>query len=101
MKQSSSDIPSSPISSASNTDVKPIIQSVLPKSHKARASPKTSNPTKKKKASHAKESKESEAGEWNGEKKAIMVETIIAAGFKVTDLDSLADEVCSLLVILP
>ena len=41
------------------------------------------------------------AGEWNGEKKAMMMETIIAAGFKATDLDSLADKVNTLPLMLP
>jgi hypothetical protein len=101
MKRNSSDIPSSPISSASDTDVKPIIQSTPLKSHKARPSPKTSNPNKKKKESHEKESKETGAGagEWNGEKKALMMETIIAAGFKATDLETLAEKVSVLLIL--
>ena len=32
-------------------------------------------------------------GEWDPEKKAVMMDTIIAAGYKATNLDSLADKV--------
>lgn len=93
MKRNSSDIPSSPISSASDTDVKPGI-SFPPLSFKtAQTTPDTPSPNKKQKAIHAEKSNESQAGVWNGEKNALMMETIIAAGFKVVDLDSLADKV--------
>jgi hypothetical protein len=37
-------------------------------------------------------------GEWNSEKKAIMMDTIIAAGYKATDLDSLAAKVSRWLI---
>lgn len=38
------------------------------------------------------------SGEWNSEKKALMMDTIIAAGYKATNLDALADKVSHRLI---
>jgi len=96
MKRNSCDIPSSPISSASDTDTKPDVQST---SHRS----KRLQPTSEAPASNKKMKKEAISvgsgggnGEWDSEKKAAMMDTIIAAGYRATDLDSLAVKVCHL-----
>lgn len=92
MKRSSSEIPSSPVSSAPEDDFKPDSTTSPPKSKRAEPAPQT--PT-----SHTKIKKDpivsgvSENGEWTAEKKAMMMDTIIAAGYKSTDLDALAGQV--------
>jgi len=88
MKQSSSDIPSSPISSASDTDGKPDIPSTPLKSKGSQPTPKTATPNKKIKKEATSESSGGGNGEWDSEKKAIMMDNIFAAGYKATDLDS-------------
>jgi hypothetical protein len=96
MKRGPSDIPSSPISSASDADVKPEIPSTSLKSKRSQPTPKTPSPNKKIKKEATGEGIGAGNGEWDSEKKAIMTDTIIAAGYKATDLDSLAAKVCHL-----
>ena len=92
MKRSSSDIPSSPISSASNTDIKPDIQSTPNKSKRSQPTPNTLSSNKKIKEEAIGGGSGVGNGEWDPEKKAAMMDTIIAGGYKATDLDSLADK---------
>jgi hypothetical protein len=103
MKRSSSEIPSSPISSASDADIKPDVPPTPSDSKRSRPTSKTSTPNKKSK-------KEADVavsgggsgggnGEWDSEKKAVMMDTIIAAGYKATDLDALADKVSRRLIL--
>jgi hypothetical protein len=98
MKRNSSDIPSAPISSASDTDVKPEIPSTPLKSKRSQPTPKTPSPNKKIKKEATGGGSGGGSGEWDSEKKAIMMDTIIAAGYRATDLDSLADKVSRRLI---
>jgi hypothetical protein len=98
MKRNPSDIPSSPISSASDTDVKPEVPSTTLKSKTSQPKPKSPIPNKKIKKGATGGRSEGGNGEWDSEKKAIMMDTIIAAGYRATDLDSLADKVSRRLI---
>jgi hypothetical protein len=96
MKRNSSDIePSSPISSQSD-DFKPDITPPPTSKIKTSRTKSPSTPSPKKKAE--KESSGSSSGgggngEWTPEKKAIFMDRVIAAGYKVLDLGELATEV--------
>jgi hypothetical protein len=96
MKRNPFDIPSSPISSASDTDVKPEIPSTPLKSKTSQPTTKTPTPNKKTKKEATGGGSGGDNGEWDSEKKAMMMDTIIAAGYRATDLDSLAAKVCYL-----
>lgn len=99
MKRSSSEIPSSPISSASDNDTKPDIASTPPKTKKAKSTPKTPTPRKRVQeeangpSSGGGSGSGSGNGEWDSEKRGLMMDIIIAAGYKATDLESLANQV--------
>ena len=96
MKRSSSDIPSSPISSASDTDGKPDIRSTPPKFKRSQPTLKTATPNKKIRKEATGGGSGGGNGEWDSEKMGIMMDTMIASGYRATDLDSLAAKVCHL-----
>jgi hypothetical protein len=96
MKRSLSELSSSPISSASDTDVKPEISSTSLESRRSQSTPKTPTPNKKIKKEATGGGSGGGNGEWDSQKKAIMMDIIIAAGYRATDLDSLAAKVCHL-----
>jgi len=96
MKRNSSEIPSSPISSASDTDTKPDVQSTSHRSKRLQSTSEAPASNKKMKKEAISVGSGGGNGEWDSEKKAAMMDTIIAVGYRATDLDSLAVKVCHL-----
>jgi hypothetical protein len=101
MKRSSStidddEIPSSPAPSQSGSEeFKPdITPSPTSKTKKTKAVPKTPTPRKRvKKESNDDSGNGGSNGEWTPEKKGVLIDRVIAAGYKVLDIGGLAKEV--------